>query len=418
MPRRYRNDNKKEIMNNVVLVLTNFMRKMGRQNGYQSGNVHWLAKFAILCYLSTYILQLIAVFLAKGDTERLFECVSVACFCGVGLLKLYLLLSKHSRWSFLINQITLLENKQLNSEEDTFCLDYKSEDEDSENQFTPYIISYNKRFVAISTILVRIYVSTGVVYAVSPFAEYSFRKVFLNETLGYPHILPCWAVLDELSFLGYLLTIVAEAVAAIYCVVVHITFDITAVGIMIFICGQFESLRRCSESIGGKGKVCNVTAERDARARFRIKKCHRIHVILIHSIKELKELIKNILGVYFFVATFKLCSLAVRLKTENMSKMQLVTLVQYLGASITQLFLLCYYGDAVFNESAITMGQGPFGAAIWCVSPKIRRDIVILGMGMMKPHSLQAGPFNVLNLPSFIQIVRTAYSCYAVIGPK
>nr|WAL35747.1 olfactory receptor [Athetis dissimilis] len=98
--------------------------------------------------------------------------------------------------------------------------------------------------------------------------------------------------------------------------------------------------------------------------------------------------------------------------------MQLVSLIQYMCGTLTQLFLFCRYGDAVLNESSLGMGQGPFAAAYWCVSPRVRRELTMLGASMMTPRHLRAGPFNHLDLPSFILIVRTAYSYYAVLGQK
>lgn len=51
------------------------------------------------------------------------------------------------------------------------------------------------------------------------------------------------------------------------------------------------------------------------------------------------------------------------------------------------------------------MGQGPFGAAHWCLRPSIRRDLSILGAGMMRIKHLRAGPFNFLDLPLFVQVI-------------
>ncbi|CAD0199772.1 unnamed protein product [Chrysodeixis includens] len=101
-----------------------------------------------------------------------------------------------------------------------------------------------------------------------------------------------------------------------------------------------------------------------------------------------------------------------------MGPMQLVSLIQYMCATLTQLFVFCRYGDAVMNESSLGMGQGPYAAATWCLSPRIRRDLAILGAGMMRPRQLRAGPFSYLDLPLFIQVLRTAYSYYAVLGKR
>lgn len=50
------------------------------------------------------------------------------------------------------------------------------------------------------------------------------------------------------------------------------------------------------------------------------------------------------------------------------------------------------------------MGEGPFGAAWWGLRPSVRRELAMLGAGMARPRALRAGPFNTLNLPSFVQV--------------
>ncbi|CAG4971621.1 unnamed protein product [Parnassius apollo] len=69
-------------------------------------------------------------------------------------------------------------------------------------------------------------------------------------------------------------------------------------------------------------------------------------------------------------------------------------------------------------DSAVGMGRSPQGSAWWCLSPRVRKELLLLGIGMSRSYELYAGPFFSLNLPSFIQIVRTAYSFYAVLRQK
>ncbi|XP_075974057.1 odorant receptor 82a-like [Anticarsia gemmatalis] len=354
--------------------------------------------------------------MAKDDPDRLFECFSVLSFCVMGVFKLSSLRNNHKGWRFLLNQISKLEDEQINGRF-TSDLDYQSDDEE-DNNFAYYVNNYTAKFKTTSTILRRMYSFTLVIFIVSPFVEYLICIVRGMECLQYPHILPGWAPLDDISIFGYLITVSCEFLAAVFCVYVHIAFDLTSIGVMIFVCGQFSMLRDYSACIGGRGNICSITKRRDERARFRIKNCQRTNIILVSSITELDKLLKDIIGVYFFIATLTLCSLAVRLKSEEMSVMQLVSLLQYMCATLTQLLLFCRYGDAVLNESSVGMAQGPFGAAHWCLSPRIRRDLALLGIGMMRPRHLRAGPFNYLDLPSFVQIVRTAYSYYAVLGKK
>nr|ARO70223.1 Odorant Receptor 11 [Dendrolimus punctatus] len=396
-------------------IITRSIRNTGLNLYEVPCSLHWLAKISIACFLGTYILQLIALVMAKDDSERLFECFSVISFCGMGILKLVSFRYSNKHWNFLLNQVSKLENEQINDDEDSIGIEYES-DEEEENTviFKRHIKEYTAKFNKTSSILSKIYWFTAFVFVVSPFVEYSLKRLRGFKDIDLPHVLPGWSPLD-LNFVGYLLTVVCEIVAAIYCVFVHVAFDLTAVGIMTFSCGQYSLLRNYSELIGGRSMKLNICKKRDIRAHFRIKKCHRIHILLNRSISTLDSLLKTMLGVYFFVATLTLCSVALRLKTETMSVTELVTLLQYMCATLTQLFLYCSYGNYVLYESSVGVGQGPFCAAYWCLSPRLRRELLLLGICMMQTRRLHAGPFNSLDLPSFVQIVRAAYSYYAVL---
>lgn len=241
--------------------------------------VHNLAKLCTFCFIVTYILQIIALFNAQDDIDRLFECFSVMTFCGMGIVKLRSLYRNHECWNLLLNIVDDLENEVENIEE-TSSVEYESDDEDSNSSLSHYVLSYTEKFHTISRLLSRLYQLTLVVYIISPFVEYAFLYN-PQEPMGWPHILPGWAPLDSLSIFGYLFTILIELVAAVYCVFIHTTFDLTSVGIMIFICGQFSLLRDYSENIGGKGKQLLLSKRRDDRAHYRISKCHKIHFTLM-----------------------------------------------------------------------------------------------------------------------------------------
>uniref|UniRef100_A0A0K8TUU3 Odorant receptor n=1 Tax=Epiphyas postvittana TaxID=65032 RepID=A0A0K8TUU3_EPIPO len=376
----------------------------------ESMGLHWMAKLVIVCFFSTNFTQLAAMIIERDDSERVFECFSVLSFCGMGALKLLNLYLNRERWLFIFTQITLLENKQLNNAIDKQCDDYDTDDE--EECLSPHIQRYTRKHTYTASLLLTLYSTTAVIFILAPFVEYALQ----HETKGYPHILPGWAPLDAVGFAGYFVSALFEVIGSIYCVFVHVAFDCTSVGVMIFICGQFAMLRESTENIGGRGRGHTISRNRDARARLRIAKTHSTHIILCNVINELGSTLRTILGVYFLVATLTVCSVAVRLNTQTLSFMQLVSLLQYMCGTLTQLFLFCRYGDAVFHESFFSMGEGPFGAAWWGLQPRVRRELAMLGAAMAKPRPLRAGPFNTLDLPSFVQIVRAAYSYYAVLG--
>ncbi|CAH2245023.1 jg17420 [Pararge aegeria aegeria] len=268
---------------------------------------------SILAFFLTLITQALALFMTRGDSKELLSCFSVLSFCFMGFLKLISLVTGHTRWRLLISLAISLEQEQMNERD--YKYDYESDGEEDDS-FSEHIRSYTKKFSTISIYLSRVYCFTAVVFMASPFIEYGLHLYQGTYVERYPHILPSWNPLD-FSTTGYVVTILAEILSAVYC--------------------------------------------------------------------------------------------------EQLSAAQVISLLQYMGATLMQLFLFCQYGDAVFAESSVGLGEGPLCSACWCLSSRIRREIAILSVGMARPCRMLAGPFNSLDLPSFIQIVRAAYSYYAVL---
>ncbi|CAK1540453.1 unnamed protein product [Leptosia nina] len=394
------------------VTITKWIYKAGLWLGPRGGSINWFAKICVLCFFITNVAQFIALIKDRHDLEKLFGCFSILSFCVMGFMKFLSLHTRRDCWRFLHAKAFSLEDGQLN--EDDVTVNYESDDDDI-NSLYPHISLYTKRLLSTTDLLSKMYAFTLVVYILSPFVEYAIFRIRGEVDVFKVHVLPIWSPLDNVSVFGYLFTLVVEITASVYCVAIHIAFDSFSTGTMIFVCGQFSLLREYSTRIGGSGNRFDLDIKRDARAHYRLQKCHFIHVTLLSMVNKLNDLIRNIIGIYFFVATLTLCCVAVQLQSTELSATQLISLLQYMCATLTQLLLYCHYGDAVQNESAVVVGDGPYYSAWWCLSSKIRREIAILCHEMSRNCRLFAGPFNVLNLQSFIQIIKTAYSYYTVL---
>ncbi|XP_060803742.1 uncharacterized protein LOC106136674 [Amyelois transitella] len=305
--------------------LADIIKNIGLSTNSKINKVTWWANMATASFVVYCCLQTVALVTAQ-DSKRLFECFSVLSFCMMGIIKLFSLRMYRKRWLHLLAQMKKLENNHIHLE----IPDGEYESDNESLDMTTFVQDYTAQFDETSSLLSRVYRSTAVVFILSPFIEY----IYLNLTGGsseYPHILPCWAPLDKMHIVGYLVTIIFECIAAIYCVVVHLAFDCSSAGVMIFVKGQFLLLRKYTENIAGKGKKCDIIEKRDKRANYRIKYSHQTSILLKNIVKEFENLLKNIMGIYYSVVTLTLCSVAMRLKTEVLSPAQLLSLLQYLG---------------------------------------------------------------------------------------
>lgn len=227
-----------------------------------------VARFSFLINVGTQIITL----LVMDDVTKLFECFSVFTFCCMAVLKLNSLRKWSKEWLSVLKQAQELEEDYTSSTHHV-DIEYESEDElvATDSLVEPNIESYRSKFRSNLTFIARLYIFTLFIFILSPFIEYEYWTINYVEIKEYPHVFPGWVSLDNFGLAGYVVTIVFEIIAAVYCVVIHLVFDATSVGLMIYLSGQFALLRERSAKIGGGGKDCQLTPARDSRAHYRMR---------------------------------------------------------------------------------------------------------------------------------------------------
>lgn len=252
---------------------------IGLWSGPKSNSLNFIAKFSIFCFLSVFIFQLIDIVLARDNLERLSECSSEISFCGMGILKLYSLHLKGPTWLKLLKQMKKLEAQESRNYS---IFEYDSDDDGQPNlQYTKLRKNYEEKYKTMFKILKRFYRLTLTVFVFSPFVEYGFRSLLGDRPSKYPHILAVWTPLDDLHVASYIAMVLIEAVSAVYCVSVHEAFDLTFIGIVTFVCGQYDILFDQCAKIGGRGFNSIFSRKRDERAQSRISYSHKFYIFLV-----------------------------------------------------------------------------------------------------------------------------------------
>lgn len=265
---------------NVINTLRTYVHNVGLWQGSKAKEAYW-AHVARISFLINVVTQIVTLFLVTDDVAKLFECFSIFTFCCMAVLKLHSLRKCSKEWLAVLKQAQELE--EYTSSNHQVNVEYESEDElvAKDNFVQRNIESYHSKFRSTLTFIDRLYIFTLSIFLLTPFIEYEYWIINYVEIEGYPHVLPGWAPLDSLGLAGYVVTIVFEIIAAVYCVMIHLAFDVTSVGLMIFLSGQFTLLREQSTKIGGGGKDYQLTLAGDCRAHYRIIQCHRNHIILV-----------------------------------------------------------------------------------------------------------------------------------------
>ncbi|XP_063543879.1 odorant receptor Or2-like isoform X2 [Cydia strobilella] len=115
---------------------------------------------------------------------------------------------------------------------------------------------------------------------------------------------------------------------------------------------------------------------------------------------------------YMFVCSVMLCVTAYQIRFGT-SLMQTILQVEYLVFGVSQLFMYCWHSNDVMHTSQDVI-HGPYESRWWCKNA-LRKDLIILLGQYRKEIVFSAGPFTNLTLPTFISILKGAYSYYTLL---
>uniref|UniRef100_A0A0K8TVC5 Odorant receptor n=1 Tax=Epiphyas postvittana TaxID=65032 RepID=A0A0K8TVC5_EPIPO len=235
-----------------------------------------------------------------------------------------------------------------------------------------------------------------------------FRVALNNGTVNFPHIFSAWTPYDKNKDPYTWITVVWQAYICTIGAVIISAYDTTAVVLMIFFGAKFELLRlRCEELF----KEDEVVTEEEFDGRLR--QLHSLYTHMMENIRLVNSLLSPVMFLYVVLCSLVFCTSAFQL-TFATSISQKVMLLEYLGFGITQLFLYCWISNDVLEKSSKLM-LGPYESAWWVGSPRQRRAVLMLAVQMDRAYVFSAGPFTDLTLPTFVAIVKGAYSYYTLL---
>ncbi|KAI5633010.1 7tm odorant receptor domain-containing protein [Phthorimaea operculella] len=231
----------------------------------------------------------------------------------------------------------------------------------------------------------------------------------MNGTEPYTEVVSSYVPWSKETIPGYLAASLYQTYAATYGGGWITSFDTNAMVIMVFFRGELEMLRvDCRKIFGDGSKKVN-----DKVAMDRLKDLHRRHVELVKHANLFDSCLSPIMMLYMFVCSVMLCVTAYQITIETSAAQKFLT-TEYLVFGVAQLFIYCWHSNDVLYTSQDLM-LGPYESA-WWTSPKLQKDLYILIEQFRKIIVFSAGPFAKLTVPTFIAILKGAYSYYTLLS--
>nr|UVB79103.1 odorant receptor 1 [Heortia vitessoides] len=130
--------------------------------------------------------------------------------------------------------------------------------------------------------------------------------------------------------------------------------------------------------------------------------------------KRLQDIFGTAILVQFGIGGWILCMAAYKLISLNVLSIEFASMTLFITCILTELFLYCYYGNEVTVESDRVL-QSLYGME-WLRAPApLKRSLVLVMERAKRPLRPAAGLIIPLSLNTFVTILKSSYTFYAVL---
>ncbi|KAJ2942070.1 hypothetical protein O0L34_g10987 [Tuta absoluta] len=220
--------------------------------------------------------------------------------------------------------------------------------------------------------------------------------------------------------LGYFYQMIAIYISAcLFCGV-----DSVALCTMMFGCAQLEIIGEklllirnvplSSKALQTNGQR-NEQAERIKENIELLKDCIKHHQAVIKFIKLIEDTFHANIFFQLSGTVGIICIIGLRISVVDPHSVQFTSMINYMMTMLSQLFLYCWCGQELTIRSE-RLRQWVYQCPWYEQDCKFRRSLWIAMARMSKPIIFRAGHYIPLSRATFIQILRSSYSYFAVLN--
>ncbi|KAL0850684.1 hypothetical protein ABMA28_006629 [Loxostege sticticalis] len=260
--------------------------------------------------------------------------------------------------------------------------------------------------------LLRVYSGTAVItctlWIIFPILYYS---------QGLPVEFPFWTNLDHRKPVFFVILLMYSYYVTTLVGIANTTMD-AFMGTVLYQCKtQLRILRMNLENLTQRA---SVIVKKDPNETFD-KVLERLFLeCLVHykQISETNKRMQDIFGtailVQFGIGGWILCMAAYKMIGLNVLSIEFASMTLFITCILTELFLYCYYGNEVTTESDRMMES--IYAMEWLHAPvRFKKSLVLMMERAKRPLRPAAGLIIPLSLNTFVTILRSSYTFYAVL---
>ncbi|XP_068633654.1 odorant receptor 46a-like [Battus philenor] len=235
-----------------------------------------------------------------------------------------------------------------------------------------------------------------------------------SETNKLP--LRAWYPYDSSKSPAYELTYMHQVSALLVAAFLNISKD-TLVTALIAQCRcrlrlSSLALRELTSDLDIRGDV--LTSEQGIIISTRLRNCVERHQKTLHAAQQLQTCFSEPTFVQFTVSLVIICVTAFQLVSQVGNVVRLLSMTTYLLNMIFQVFLYCYQGNQLSEES-LAVSVAAYESQWHSFSVTQRRSLLIVMTRCRRAARITAGGFTVLSLASFMAIIKASYSLFTLL---
>ncbi|XP_037301409.1 odorant receptor 94a-like [Manduca sexta] len=175
---------------------------------------------------------------------------------------------------------------------------------------------------------------------------------------------------------------------------------------------NFESLPERAAAAAGAGAVCR--ARHDAALMTALLQCLAHYKHIVDTAGLLQRIFGTAILIQFAIGGWILCMAAYKIVSLSMLSIEFASMVLFTSCILTELFLYCYYGNEVTVESN-RLVESIYSMEWVETGVRFKRALLIVMERAKRPLRPAAGLIIPLSLDTFVKIIKSSYTFYAVL---
>ncbi|CAG4984530.1 unnamed protein product [Colias eurytheme] len=237
------------------------------------------------------------------------------------------------------------------------------------------------------------------------------------ETRFFPFKI--WMPVDPEKSPHYEIGYVYQMISIYISALLFFAVDSTALSMIIFGCAELEiiidkvkKLQSIPMSMRLKEDVCKQMENENNKL---LNECIQQHQAVVKFI----EMVENTYHANIFFQLSGtvgiICIIGLRITITEPSSVQFYSMLNYMVTMLSQLFLYCWCGNELTTKSQ-ELREYLYLCPWYDQNAKFRRSLIIVMERMKRPIIFRAGHYIPLSRPTFVSILRSSYSYFAVLN--